>query len=221
MARGGSKGIKKKNLKKINGASLVALAANLLKKINIIDISIISSDDKQILKEAEKFGLKKIFKRPSNLSGDFVSDFDVMRHALKFSENFYKTKFELVLMIQPTSPMRKKRHIIDCIKLFFKKKGTTSVWSVSKLDTKFHPLKILESKNKVLNYYNKKGSKIIARQQLDQKYFRNGICYVIHRKTILFEKNLLGKKSVPYIMDDKVVNIDTREDLNLANHYLK
>ncbi len=221
MARGGSKGIKKKNLKKINGASLVALAANLLKKINIIDISIISSDDKQILKEGEKFGLKKIFKRPSNLSGDFVSDFDVMRHALKFSENFYKTKFELVLMIQPTSPMRKKRHIIDCIKLFFKKKGTTSVWSVSKLDTKFHPLKILESKNKVLNYYNKKGSKIIARQQLDQKYFRNGICYVIHRKTILFEKNLLGKKSVPYIMDDKVVNIDTREDLNLANHYLK
>ena len=221
MARGGSKGIKKKNLKKINGASLVALAANLLKKIDIIDISIISSDDKQILKEAEKFGLKKIFKRPSNLSGDFVSDFDVMRHALKFSEKFYKTKFELVLMIQPTSPMRKKKHIIDCIKLFFKKKGTTSVWSVSKLDTKFHPLKILESKNKVLNYYNKKGSKIIARQQLDQKYFRNGICYVIHRKTILFEKNLLGKKSVPYIMDDKVVNIDTREDLNLANHYLK
>ena len=95
-------------------------------------------------------GLKKIFKRPSNLSGDFVSDFDVMRHALKFSEKFYKTKFELVLMIQPTSPMRKKKHIIDCIKLFFKKKGTTSVWSVSKLDTKFHPLKILESKNKVL-----------------------------------------------------------------------
>jgi CMP-N,N'-diacetyllegionaminic acid synthase len=221
MARGGSKGIRFKNLRKINGNSLVAITAKLLKKIKIIDKSIISSDNDSILDEAEKFGLKKIFKRPSVLSGDLVSDFDVIRHALINSEKFYNTNFNLVLMIQPTSPLRTKKHIIECIKLFFKKKNTTSVWSVSKLDTKFHPMKILEKKNDTLKYYHSKGSKIIARQQLDSKYFRNGICYVIDRKTILKEKNLLGKKSIPYIMDENIVNIDTIEDLKQATFYMK
>lgn len=221
MARGGSKGIKFKNLKKINGFSLVAITAKLLKKVKIIDKSIISSDNNDILSEAKKFGLNKIFTRPSSLSGDFVSDYDVIKHALINSEKFYKSNFDLVLMIQPTSPLRKVKHINECIELFFKKKNTTSVWSVSKLDTKFHPLKILDKKNNILKHYHKKGSKIIARQQLDQKYFRNGICYVIERRTILREKNLLGKKSIPYIMNEKVVNIDTIEDLKLASYYLK
>lgn len=221
MARGGSKGIKFKNLKKINGFSLVAIAAKLLKKIKIIDESIISSDNEKIIKEGKKFGLKKIFKRPSSLSGDIVSDFKVMRHALMMSEKFFKTKFDLILMIQPTSPLRTLKHINECIKLFFKIKGATSVWSVSKVDTKFHPMKILEKKNNILKYFHKKGPKIIARQQLDTKYFRNGVCYVIGRNTILKQKNLIGNKCIPYVMNEKVVNIDTIEDLKNANFYSK
>lgn len=221
MARGGSKGIKYKNLKKINNHSLVSISAKLLKKIKIIDTSIISSDNNNIIKEATKNGLKKIFKRPATLSGDLVSDYDVIEHALVNAENFFKTTYDLVLMIQPTSPLRTSKHITDCIKLFFKKKGTTSVWSVSILDTKYHPMKILENKNNILKYYHKRGPKIIARQQLDTKFFRNGICYVVDRKTILKEKNLQGKKSVPYVMNEKIVNIDTIEDLKLAAHLLK
>jgi len=219
MARGGSKGIKRKNLKKINGYSLVAISAKVLKKIKSIDKSIISSDSNQIINEGIKFGLKKIFKRPALLSGDIVSDYDVIKHGLLSAEKFFKTKYDLALMIQPTSPLRTVKHINDCIKLYFKKKGTTSVWSVSKIDTKFHPMKILEIKNNFLKYFHKKGKKIIARQQLDQKYYRNGVCYVVNRKTILKEKNLLGNKSVPYIMSDKVINIDSIEDLDLASFY--
>jgi CMP-N-acetylneuraminic acid synthetase len=221
MARGGSKGIKYKNLRKINGNSLISISAKLLKKIKIIDKSIISSDNESIIKESTKFGLKKLFKRPDFLSGDIVSDYDVMKHALISAERIDKTKYHLVLMIQPTSPLRQAKHITDCIKLFFKKKDTTSVWSVSKVDTKFHPMKILEKKDSFLKYYHSKGPKIIARQQLDEKYFRNGICYVVSRNTILKEKNLMVKKSVPYIMNDKVLNIDTIEDLELAAYYIK
>lgn len=221
MARGGSKGIKYKNLKKINGVSLVAIAAKLLRRIKLIDESIISSNDNKIIREAEKFGLKKLFKRPLSLSGDFVSDYDVMKHALMSAEKFNKTKYDLILMIQPTSPFRTKKHIQDCIKLFFKYKNTSSVWSVSKVDTKFHPLKILERKKNTLKYFHFKGPKIIARQQLDTKYFRNGICYVIKRDTIFKYKNLFGKKCIPYIVEEKIVNIDTIEDLKLANLYLK
>lgn len=221
MARGGSKGIKFKNLKKINGNSLISISASLLKKIKIIDKSIISSDNNRIIKESVKFGLKKLFKRPKFLSGDLVSDYDVIKHALLSAEKIDKTEYHVVLMIQPTSPLRKAKHIIDCIKLFFKKKNTSSVWSVSKVDTKFHPMKILEKKRGLLKYYHTKGPKIIARQQLDKKYFRNGVCYVISRNTILRDKNLLGKNSVPYIMTEKIVNIDSIEDLKLAEYYIK
>ena len=221
MARGGSKGIKFKNLKKINGNSLISISAKLLKKIKIIDRSIISSDNNKIIKESIRFGLKKLFKRPKFLSGDLISDYDVIKHALLSAERIDKTKYQAVLMIQPTSPLRKAKHINDCIKLFFRKKNITSVWSVSKVDTKFHPMKILEKKKGLLKHYHTKGPKIIARQQLDKKYFRNGICYVVDRKTILKEKNLQGKKSVPYVMNEKIVNIDTIEDLKLAAHLLK
>ena len=78
MARGGSKGIKFKNLKKINNRSLVSIAAQLLNKIKIIDTSIISSDNDKIIREATKNGLKKIFKRPLALSGDLVIRFFVI-----------------------------------------------------------------------------------------------------------------------------------------------
>ena len=122
MARGGSKGIKNKNLKKIRSKSLVAIAGQLLSKVKIIDRSIISTDSVKIAKEAKKNCLSFFFKRPQNLSGDFVSDFKVMYHSLKFMEKFDKKKFDIVLMIQPTSPMRNKSIILQCIKKVVKSK---------------------------------------------------------------------------------------------------
>ena len=83
MARGNSKGIKNKNLKKINGLPLVSIAGKLLKKINIIDRSILSTDSKRISVCGKKSGLSIFFKRPMSLSKDMTSDFKVINHSLK------------------------------------------------------------------------------------------------------------------------------------------
>ena len=89
-ARGNSKGIKNKNLKKIKGLSLVERAGNILKKISWIDYSIISSDSDKIIRAAKRSNLEYIFKRPKNISGDRIGDHAVIKHALKTVERLKK-----------------------------------------------------------------------------------------------------------------------------------
>ena len=215
-ARGDSKGIKNKNLKKIKGKTLVEHAGNVLKKISWIDYSIVSSDSNKIIKSAKKSNLECIFKRPKNISGDKIGDYTVIRHALKTFEKIKKKKIDIILLIQPTSPLRKVKHIKDVIKIIISKQ-LDSVWSVSKVDLKFHPFKQLIIKNKNLHYFDKKGQYIVARQQLKNTFYRNGVVYAFSRKSILKNKNLLGKKSFAYKIDTPQISIDTLKDLRLAN----
>ena len=91
---------------------------------------------------------------------------------------------DIILLIQPTSPLRKVKHIKDVIKIIIRKQ-LDSVWSVSKVDLKFHPFKQLIIKDKNLNYFDKKGQYIIARQQLKDTFYRNGVVYAFSRKSIL------------------------------------
>ena len=215
-ARGNSKGIKNKNLKKIKGFSLVEHAGNILKRISWIDYSIISSDSDKIIKAAKKSNLECIFKRPKNISGDRIGDHAVIEHALKTVEKLKKNKIDIILLIQPTSPLRKVIHIKNVIKKIIDKK-LDSVWTISKVDLKFHPLKQLTLQNNILSHYNEKGKSIIARQQLNNTYYRNGVAYAVTRKLVLKNKNLIGNKSSGYLINTPQVSIDTLKDLKLAN----
>ena len=85
-ARGGSKGIKHKNIKKLNGIPLIAYTANLIKQVEIIDEAITSTDSKKIANIAKKYDLKVPFLRPTKISGDLISDLQVLDHALMFME---------------------------------------------------------------------------------------------------------------------------------------
>ena len=215
-ARGKSKGIKNKNLKKIKNLSLVEHAGNIIKKINWIDFAIISSDSKKIIKTAKKSNLECLFKRPKIISGDMISDYQVVKHALKTTEKKKRKKIDIILLIQPTSPLRKTYHIEDVIKKIVDEK-LDSVWSVSKVNFKFHPLKQLMIKNNRLVYFDKRGKNIIARQQLSNTYFRNGAVYAISRNCVIKKKNLLGNKSAAYVINSRQISIDTLEDLKKAS----
>ena len=154
-ARGGSKGIKLKNLKKIQILSIIGHVGNILKKLTIIDEKVISTDHKGILKEALKHKISTPFVRPKRISGDRIADIEVLSHALTKSEKFFQTKFHYIVMLQPTSPFRKfsiiNKMIIKAIKFKY-----DSLWSVSEVDNKFHPYKQLIIKNNRLNYYDQK-----------------------------------------------------------------
>ena len=185
-----------------------------------IDEHVISSDSDEIIKEAKKFGLKCYFRRPNKISGDMVPDIPVLQHALIETEKYNNYKFDIVLMLQPTSPLRQSNQIEKVIKKIVDE-NLDSVWTVHLVDKKFHPDKQLKiTKNGFLNYFTLNGEKIIARQQLNDSYIRNGVAYAITRKCLIKKQTLMGTKCGYVILDGPIVNIDTIEELKFAKKFI-
>ena len=219
-ARGGSKGLKNKNLRRIGNNSLTSLAIKTCKKVKLIDRIFVSTDSKVIAKESRVNGVQVPFLRSKEISGDNVPSIKVIYKTLKLIEKFYKEKFNIILLIEPTSPLRLSKDIETCIKKF-KKFNYDTLWSVSEVEAKFHPLKQLAICKKKLTLYEKKGEKIYARQQLGSTYLRNGVCYIFSRKTILKDKKLMGKKSGFHLVKSPQISIDKLSDLIYARKMKK
>ena len=220
-ARSGSKGIKNKNLQKITGSkSLIEHTYDVAKKSRIFDKIIVSTDSNIYKKYLQKKNITIDFLRPKKLSRDYVSDLPVIKYELKRYEKFYKTNFEYICLLQPTSPLRKISHLSKCLKKLINQK-LDAVWTVSKISSKFYPIKILKVKKNLLCYNDNKGSNFISRQLLKNYYIRNGVAYFISRKSILEKNTILPKKTGYVVIKDKLVNIDNLNELKEARKYLK
>ncbi len=212
-ARGGSKGIKNKNLIKINNKELFFYISKNLKKVGkIIDKKIVSTDNKKIIKNATKYNIQTPFLRPKHLSGDRVAIVNVLIHAVKAVEKIDKTIYDIILCMEPTCPLRNSDDIIKSIKKIIDEKLDT-VWTISETDNKYHPDKQLVIKNNCLEFFTSKGKNIIARQQLSKIYHRNGALYAISRDMLLKNKKILGKKNGYIISKNYMTSIDTEFDI--------
>ena len=218
-ARGGSKGIPLINLRTVNGVSLVASIGEIIKSIPEIDRSIVSTDHKGIASAAEDAGIAAPFFRPKELSGDRISDLDVLTHALLEIELIDNVSYDIIVSLQPTSPLRKSEHVSDAIQMLIDG-AWDAVWTVSETDSKSHPLKQLVVDERGLSYYDNAGEKIIARQQLKPVYHRNGIAYVITRECLLNKKSTKGDKTGALIIQGEHISIDTEWDLKLVEFIL-
>lgn len=220
-ARGGSKGIKLKNLRQVAGKTLVGWTGFVLNGTSLVDTRIISTDHMEIADEAKRCGLEVPFMRPENLSGDFISDLQVLTHALEESEKIYKQNFDIVLMLQPTSPARTSAQIEQVIKKLVDE-DLDAVWTVTETDLKFHPLKQLSiDENGSMDFFLEEGKSIVARQQLKPVYHRNGICYAFTRGCLLEQHTIKGRRTGAVIIQGKMPNIDTLEDLKFAEEVMR
>jgi len=218
-ARGGSKGIPRKNLRKVGGVSLVARAIKSAKSIIWIDKVVLSTDDSEIAEEGRKHGAEVPFLRPHELSGDFSSSVDTWRHAWLKAEEYFEQKFDLSILLAPTTPVRKAWHVEECIKKLVKGRYD-SILTVSETDSKYHPLKQLMFEDDRIGYYEEAGRSIIARQQLTPVYHSNGVAYAITRKCLVDQKTIIGSNTSAVVVDEPVVNIDTEQDLEKAQFLL-
>jgi|TARA_B110001450_G_C17644152_1_gene490459 CMP-N,N'-diacetyllegionaminic acid synthase len=218
-ARGGSKGIKYKNLMPIQGVPLVVIAGKLALEIDEIDRCVVSTDSEKISKVAQESGIDVPFFRPRNISSDSISDWDVLIHALEECEKIDQCKYDIILMLQPTSPLRKKFDVLQTIKKLIDE-DYDSVWTVSETDSKSHPLKQLILHNGQLNYWDQRGKEIIARQQLDKVLHRNGVAYAISRYCLVEQKTIMGKKTGSHEIEDFNISIDTMDDVALIEWHL-
>jgi len=220
-ARGGSKGVKLKNLREVGGVPLVALAGRVTRALPWIDRAIVSTDHDGIAEVAEQAGLAAPFRRPEDISGSIISDWQVLSHALTQMETLDGVTYDVILMLQPTSPGRKPEHVTATME-HLAKGSFDAVWTVSETDSKAHPLKQLTvGGDGELAYYDPAGAHIIARQQLKPVYHRNGIAYAITRQCLVEQKSIMGAKPGAVIVAGNLPNIDTELDLLWANFLIE
>jgi CMP-N,N'-diacetyllegionaminic acid synthase len=218
-ARGGSKGIPLKNLRRVGGQSLVARVGEIVRQVPGIDRAVVSTDHEDIAREAARSGLDVPFRRPERLSGDRISDFDVLIHALLATEAVDRRRYDIVVMLQPTSPLRTPDQVSATISMLVEG-GWDSVWTVSETDSKAHPLKQLTVADGRLDYYDLRGAEIIARQQLQPVFHRNGIAYAMTRDCLVEQRTIKGRRTGALVVSGDRVSIDTEEDIALVEWVL-
>lgn len=218
-ARGGSKGIKRKNIVDLNGKPLIyytikeALKSKYIKR----DLIWCSTDDEEIANTAKKYGAKIPFIRPKKYAGDKSSSVDVAIHALDWAKN-NNIKVNYLMLLQPTSPLRTVNDINLSIELF-KEKQADSVISLTKPDILPFNMKYLNEDFSVKNYSPKKFNR---RQDMPEIYGTNGAIYIV-KPSILYNKNsFMGENNYGYLMSkERSIDIDSDFDLKIADLLLK
>jgi CMP-N,N'-diacetyllegionaminic acid synthase len=214
-ARGGSKGVPRKNLKRLGENPLLYYSYQSAKQSVFLSKTILSSEDAEIISVANGFGLEAPFVRPQNLALDTTSSIDVVLHAITFLEKKGEI-FDAVCLLQPTSPFRAKGFIDEAIQTFMEKK-TDALVSVLKVPQEYNPHWTFEA-NTDGNLVIATGEKDIIkrRQDLPDAFFRDGSVYITKVSTI--KKGSFFGESLSYIESnpDFHVNIDTIEDWKAA-----
>jgi CMP-N,N'-diacetyllegionaminic acid synthase len=220
-ARGGSKGIPGKNLRILGGRSLVARAVESgLKSLRLARL-ILSTDSEAIAEEGRRAGAEVPFLRPADLAKDETPTAPVIAHALKWLEENEGTRPDILVLLQPTAPLRQARHIDEALDLLVSS-GARSVVSVTPVPGHYHPSWQFSIRDGTLFPFLETGKVPPRRQDLPPTYTRNGAIYAAWTETWLTGTMAYGSGCVPYVMEPaESVNIDSLEDLSLAEFLLK
>lgn len=210
-ARGGSKGVPLKNLHPVGGIPLLAHTGRLVSGLAWVDRAVVSTDHEGIASEAENCGLAAPFRRSEALAGDRIGDLEVLREALTECERIDGRRYDIVVMLQPTSPLRKAAHVEDTVDRLIEG-GFDSVWTVSPTDLKYHPRKQLLLEDGALSFFDPAGAGVIARQQLAPIYHRNGAAYAFTRGCLLDHGSIMGENASAVVIEEPMISIDTLED---------
>lgn len=217
LARGGSKAIKNKNIIKLNNKPLISYTINEAKKSKYIDEYIVSTDSSKIQKVALKFGAQAPFIRPKKYSTDKATSVDALVHAVEWIEHRNKLKYDFIIELMCTNPLKKVKDIDDIIKKIVNT-NADSVIAVHKLED-HHPIRIKKIvKDRIVDFTLKEIPETRRQDLKPDAFIRSGSIYALKRKHLMVEKLRYGSKnSRPYILpESRAINIDTIADLYAA-----
>jgi CMP-N,N'-diacetyllegionaminic acid synthase len=207
-ARGGSKGIPRKNLAPLAGKPLLHWAIDAALSADTVTRLVVSTDDDEIAAAA---GDAELLRRPADLAGDDTPMLDVIRHALEHIE-----PCDVLVLLQPTSPLRRPEQVDEAVRLLLES-GADTVVSVVEVPHRYEPSSLMELHDGRLVAR----SEPTTRQAKDQLYARNGPAILAVRPSGLGD-GLYGGNVVGYVMDERdSLDIDTPHDLELAEQLLR
>ncbi len=214
-ARGGSKGIKNKNIIKVNEKPLISWTIEASLNSAYISRTVVSSDDENIISVAKSLGCDTPFKRPKELAQDHTPSIDVVTHALKKLKNF-----DYVILLQPTSPLRDSEDIDKAIELMLEKKSKSCA-SVTLVKKSPYWMYKINEKNLKLTNIIKSDKEYLRRQDLPDVYALNGAIYINEVEELNKTQKLVSDKTIGYIMPHaKSLDIDNLEDLDNFKRFL-
>jgi CMP-N-acetylneuraminic acid synthetase len=221
LARGGSKGIPGKNIKKLNGKPLIAYTIEAAQKSKYINKIVVSTDDKDIAKVALNFGAEVPFMRPDELATEDANSNDAIIHALKFLSSNQDYKSDYIINLQPTSPLRGVKDIDEAIETFFRYDNYyESLISVCEVFE--NPYWMQKIENGILTSLMDNFENINRRQELPTVYQLNGAIYLSTYKKFLEYKSFYTEKIYPFVMNkEKSIDIDNELDWKLAKILLE
>jgi CMP-N,N'-diacetyllegionaminic acid synthase len=218
-ARGGSKGIPRKNIVPVDGKPLIAYSIEHAERSRHVSRIIVSTDDEEIAAVARRHGAEVPFLRPAELSGDAVLDWPVFEHALRWLEEHEGSRPEIIVHLRPTAPLRPDGQIDAMIELLESHPDADSIRSVSRPGP--HPWRMFTiGEDGFLHPLMQSGHKepyLLRRQELPDVYWYNAVTDVTRRRTILESKSMTGARILPYVIESRwVVDIDEPDDLVIA-----
>jgi len=220
-ARGGSKGIPRKNIKPLNGKPLIYYAIDTARAITVDENICVSTDDVEIKSVVEAYGLKVPFLRPDELATDTAGSYEVLLHALDYFEKQGK-KYDIVLLLQVTSPFRTAEQVKEALELF-RQTNDKDAMVVSVKECPSNPYyDIFEEDQNGFLQISKGDGTIYRRQDAPKVYEYNGAIYIMDARTLKHTHMHKIPHRVKYVMDAKSsFDLDTMQDWQMAEMMLQ
>lgn len=219
-ARGGSKGVPRKNVKDLCGKPLIAWTIEEALKSKYIDRLIVSTEDDEIAEISKKYGAEVPFVRPKELAEDTSKAIDTYIYTVNKLRYDFKYRPDIILILQATSPFRKTKHIDEALNLFINKQAD-SVISVMEIDNYPEWLKKITQEGKLIDYIDSTKN-YLNRQEIDEYYVPNGAIYIFKTEIITNLKTYYTDDTYAYIMQkEESIDIDTKFDFKIAQLILK
>lgn len=219
-ARGGSKGVKNKNIKQINGKPLIAYTIEQAQKSGIFEHIVVSTDSDLIADTSKEYGAEVFFKRPDDLASDTAGKLPVIQHAFNESEKYYSKYFDYIVDLDATAPIRKVQDIINSYKQIVETKGDNLITAVPARKSPY--FNQVEMEDGLVKLSKTPEKPILRRQDAPNVYDMNASIYIWTRDAILNNEKVIDNNTTLYVMDEmSMFDVDTEIDFKIVEMLIK
>lgn len=220
-ARGGSKGVKNKNIKEINCKPLIAYTIEQAKKSKLFEHIVISTDSDDIAKIAQEYGAEVFFKRSAEMASDAAGKLDVIRDAFVRSEEHYNTNFDYLIDLDATAPLRNVEDIVNSFNQFVKNDNDNLITAMPGRRSPYFNL-VEQDKNGKVYLSKTLDEAIVRRQDAPKSFDMNASIYIWKRDVILNKSTLFLENTGLYVMpEERSIDIDTELDYKFVEFMMK
>ena len=220
-ARGGSKGLPGKNIKKLCGKPLIVWSIEAGLKSKYLDEVATSTDCQDIADVSKQYGASTPFLRPGHLASDISTSFDAIKHAIDYYKNKLNKKFDYIVLLEPTSPLRESSDIDSAIENLMNS-NADSIVGVGRTEDQNPAFLVLKDGNNYISGYENKNMEVLRRQDINDVYFFEGSVYISKVDTLLDKKTFYHQNTIGYeVSKYKSLEIDDMDDFIMVEAIMK